>query len=102
MAGIRPWGPEDRTSGALDVILSSVHTRFPDAIVTRLVGTHPADDDNVFWVQLQGTDVQIDTGDGGSPPFTIESAVPGTRLDTHDTAAATEFVNQLLESAREA
>lgn len=48
VAGTRPWGPDDRTGGALDDILRSARTRFPDATVTRMVGTHIGDDDNVF------------------------------------------------------
>ena len=65
MAGSRPWVPHDRTGGPLDDILGSVRERFPDATLSRMVGTHPADDANVFWIQRNGIKVQIDTGDGG-------------------------------------
>ena len=98
MAGSRPWGPDDRTDGPLDDILRSVRVRFPDALVSRLVGSHPADDDNVFWVTRTGIEVQIDTGGEGSPPFTVEGNQPGTRLDTDDRDAATEFIYRLLDA----
>ena len=98
VAGSRPWGPDDRTGGQLDDILRSVRERFADAGVSRMVGTHPADDDNIFWVHRSGSEVQIDTGDGGAPPFTVEGDGPGTRLDTDDAEAATERVARLLES----
>jgi hypothetical protein len=98
MAGSRPWWPDDRTGGPLDDILRSVQARFPDATVSRMVGTHPADDDNVFWVQRIGAEVQIDTGPAGTPPFTVEGDEPGTRLDTDDAEAATERINGLLDA----
>lgn len=99
MAGSRPWGPDDRTGGPLDDILRSVCERFPDATVSRMVGTYPADDDNVFWVRRSGTEVQIETGEGGAPPFTVEGDGPDTRLDTDDAGAAKESVNRLLDAA---
>jgi hypothetical protein len=102
MAGSRLWRPEDRTGGPLDAILRSVQARFPDATVSRMVGTHPADDDNVFWVNRTGVEVQIDTGDGGAPPFTVEGDGPGTRLDTDDADAATKRINRLLGAVAEA
>ena len=85
----------------MDEILTSVQARFPDAVVTRLVGTHPADDDNVFWLQRLGVEVQIDTGPGGSPPFTVEGDGPGARLDTGDPGAVTERVTRLLDPPAE-
>jgi hypothetical protein len=65
-----------------------------------MVGAHPGDDDNVFWVQGSGTEVQIDTGDGGAPPFTVEGAGAGTRLDGDDAGAAEERVNLLPGAPR--
>lgn len=99
--GSRPWCPDDRTGGPLDDILRSVQERFPDATVSRMVGTHPTDDDNVFWVQRTGVEVQIDTGPAGTPPFTVEGDEPGTRLDTDDAGAATERINRLLDAGGE-
>ena len=101
MAGSRPWKPSDCTGGPLDGILRSVQTRFPDATVSRIVGTFPADDDNVFWVNRAGVGVQIDTRDGGTGPFIVESDAPGSRFATDDPVAATEFVNRLLEVVAE-
>jgi hypothetical protein len=63
-----------------------------------MVGTPPADDDNVFWVQRTGVEVQIDTGPAGTPPFTVEGDEPGTRLDADDAEAATEQINRLLDA----
>ena len=102
MAGSRPWAPGDRTGGPLDDILRSVRARFPDVTVSRLVGTWPADDDNVFWIRRNRVEVQIDTADGGVPPFTVESDEPGSRLDTNDAEAATERINRLLDGLGEA
>ena len=100
MAGSRPWAPDDRTGGPLDDILGSVRERFPDATLSRMVGTHPADDDNVFWIQRNGIEVQIDTGDGGAPPFLVESDERGSRfLITDDTQAAQVRINRLLDGA---
>jgi len=101
VAGIRPWTSDDRTGGPLDEIFRSVQSRFPDAVVSRLVGTHPADDDNVFWVRRAGVEAQIDTAPGGAPPFTVESDAPGTRLDTADAEAAREHIEHLLIDAAE-
>jgi hypothetical protein len=98
MAGSRPWSPDDRTGGPLDDILHSVQARFPDATVSRMVGSHPADDDNVFWLQRTGVEVQIDTGPAGTPPFMVEGDEPGTRLDTDDAEAATDQINRLLDA----
>jgi len=52
--------------------------------VSRLVGTFPADDDNVYWVRRGSFEVQIDTEPGGEAPFVVESDRPGSRLDTSD------------------
>ncbi len=101
MAGSRPWRPDDRTGGPLDNILRSVQARFPDATVSRMVGTHPSDDDNVFWVKRTGVEVQIDSGPAGNPPFTVEGQEPGTRIDTDDAEEATERINRLLEAPAE-
>ena len=61
MTGSKPWWPDDRTGGPFDDIMRSVRARFPDATVSRMIGAHPADDDNVFWVPRTGVEVQIDT-----------------------------------------
>jgi hypothetical protein len=102
MAGSRSWTPNDRTGGPLDDILRSVQTRFPDATVSRMVGTFPADDDNVFWVNRPGVEVQIDTWPGGAGPFIVESDAPGSRFDTDDPVAAAEGISRLLEAVAEA
>src|SRR5687768_7629956 len=94
MAGSRPYQPEDLTGGPLDGILRSVQARFPDAAASRMVATHPADDDNVFWVKRAGVEVQIDTGDRGAPPFTVEgtgrphASIPMTRKSPRSASSA--------------
>jgi hypothetical protein len=65
------------------------------------VGTYPADDDNVFWVERAGVEVQIDTAPGGAPPFVVESDAPGTRLHTPDARAASEHIERLLDAKAE-
>ena len=75
-----------------------VRARFPSVLVTRLQGTHPADDDNVYWVRVGSTEVQLDTGDRGAPPFVVEGEETGSRLDTADAAAASQHLRALLEA----
>jgi hypothetical protein len=47
MTGVRPWEASDRTGGPLDDVLDRVRPSSPDVTVHRLIGTHPANDDNV-------------------------------------------------------
>jgi hypothetical protein len=98
VAGSRPWTSADHTGGPLDDILDFVRFSFPDAVVVRLVGTLPADDDNVFWVQRPGVEVKIDNAPGGSPPFAVEGAAFGSRLDTDDAQAAMDHLEHLLRA----
>jgi hypothetical protein len=99
MSGSRPWTSTDRTGGPLDDILLFVRSSFPRAVISRMVGTYSADDDNVFWVEGPGIEVQIDTLPGGLPPFTVESDAPASRLDTSDVEAAKGRIRDLLRSA---
>ena len=101
MAGSRPWSPNDRTGRPPDDILRSVQTRFPEATVNRMVGTFPAGDDNVFWVNRTGVEIQIDMRAGGAGPFIVESDTPSNRFTTYDPVVATEGIYRLLEPVAE-
>jgi hypothetical protein len=92
VSGEKIWRPVDATGGALDHVLSRVRTAVPDAEVYRLVGSYPADDDNVYWVRRESLEVQIDTYEAGAPPFLIESHRPGSRLATSDPEVAVRHV----------
>lgn len=100
MARARPWGAGDKTGGSLDDILAAVRARYPQVQVTRLVGTHSADDENVYWVKLAQTEVQIDTAGRGSAPFVVEGLMAGSRLDTDDQVAALRHLESLLDPGR--
>jgi hypothetical protein len=84
---------------ALDDILASVRSWFPSAIVTRLIGTHPADDDNVFWVRVGSREVQIDTQEGGPPPFVMEGDEERSRLETSDHVTARNHIRAFMQAA---
>ncbi len=92
MSGEKIWRPVDATGGALDLVLSRVRASVPDAEVSRFVGTHPADDDNVYWVRRGSLEVQIDTREAGSPPFVIESDRSGSVFTTSDAEVAMQHV----------
>jgi hypothetical protein len=81
MSGGRLWSSGDRTGGPLDRVFDSLRHDFPALVVERLVGSLPADDDNVFWLSiapgasppLLGPEtIQVDTNVQGRPPFVIE------------------------------
>ena len=79
MSGVRMWSPEDRTGGPIDSVFDDLRLQFRDLVIERLVGTYPADDDNVFWLSLgrapalRGEEtVQVDTYPEGRPPFLLE------------------------------
>jgi hypothetical protein len=76
----RPWRSTNRTGGPLDDLLDELRHQHPNLVVERLGKTHPADDDNVYFLRLASGDiVQVDTGPDGQPPFTIEAE---NRIDT--------------------
>jgi hypothetical protein len=74
----------------LDDVLDDVRALVPDLHVERLVGTWAADDDNVYWLGHGGVEVQIDTCEGGQPPFVVEST--RGRFETTSKAAAAHYV----------
>src|SRR6266480_2683470 len=79
MAGARAWTSDDRTGGPIDEMFARLRSEFRELVIERLVGTYPADDDNVFWLSLGpsprfrgGESVQLDTWPDGRPPFLLE------------------------------
>jgi hypothetical protein len=94
----RPWGPKDRTGGALDRLFDELRGRIDGLIVERLEVKHPADDDNVFFLRdRRGIDeVQIDTHPHGQTPFYLESdAHP--MIESADVAEAVAIVQTWLQ-----
>jgi len=91
MARGKRWTTADRTGGPFDLVVAAVRRIAPSAVVEQLVGTHPADDDNVFW--FGPTDnpgrVQVDTRPQGRPPFLIEAE---QRFVTDDPAEAASII----------
>jgi hypothetical protein len=96
MMGARIWAASDRTGGPLDELFDGLRSEFPPLVIERLVMPHPGDDDNVYWLtigpppRLHGPEtVQVDTGEGGSAPFSLEGErKDGEMAETSDPAAA--------------
>jgi hypothetical protein len=95
----RRWSATDRTGGHVDQVLDQLRQLVPGVIVERLQVTHPADDDNVYFVGDEyGRDrIQIETAPGGQPPFVIED---GGRSQISDTAEAVMLIRAWLEKSR--
>lgn len=69
-----------------------VHQGLPTATIERLRVTHPADDDNVWFVQQGGREVQFECHPGGKPPFLVE----GSGLDQRRTFGSAEDAARLI------
>jgi hypothetical protein len=93
------WGPDQRTGGSLDGVLDELRRRVPRLVVERLVVSHPADDDNVFFIGDQDgrARVQVDTWPGGQPPFLIEDT---ERAETGDPREAVGLICAGLDRTR--
>ncbi|MGN9914579.1 hypothetical protein ACTMTJ_44320 [Phytohabitans sp. LJ34] len=91
----RPWAPTDRTGGPLDDVFDLVRQHVPSFTIERLTATHPADDDNVYYLgDHAGPDqVQVDSADHGQPPFHIEA---NERLSTSDPTKAADTIRAWL------
>jgi hypothetical protein len=92
----KPWLPADRTGGPLDDVLDRVRHNNPDLVVQRLLTTHPADDDNVYFLgdDHEPSQVQVDTAEHGEPPFVLESGIQ--RRETSDPAEASTIISAWL------
>jgi translation elongation factor P/translation initiation factor 5A len=94
----RPWTNIDRTGGPIDEVFSQLREQVPGVIIERLEVTHPADDDNVYFIgdQHQFDRVQVDTYPDGQPSFLIENE-NGLRHETTDTTEAVTLIRDWLE-----
>lgn len=74
-------------------------SRIPGLIVERLQVTHPADDDNVYFIgDEDGLDrIQLDTFPDGQPSFYIEN---GGRHQTSEVAEAASIIGSYLKQGR--
>jgi hypothetical protein len=95
----RYWTASDRTGGPVDQVFDQLRQRVPGLIVERLQVTHPADDDNLWFLgDEHGRDrIQIETAPEGQPPFLIEN---GGRSQTSDTAEAVLLIDRWLKKSR--
>src|SRR5258708_31631538 len=93
------WTAAQRTDGPLDDVLDEVRRRVPGLVVERLLVSHRADDDNVYFIgdQRGRGRVQVDTRPGGQPPFLIED---GRRTETSDPVQAAEVILAWLDVSR--
>lgn len=94
MAGSRSWGSADLTTGPFDEILHRVRAAVPELRIERLVSTWPADDDNVYWLQHAGLEVQVDTPPDGKLPVLVETN--SSRVEAGTVEAAASLIIGLL------
>lgn len=89
----KPWTATDRTGGPLDAVFDQLREQHPNVFVERMTVTPPTVDDNVYIIgDEQGRDrVQVDTHEGGQPPFLIEGDVRPMD-ETSDTAEAVAII----------
>ena len=87
--------PDGRSSGRT---IGQVALLIPGLIVERLQVTHPADDDNVYFIgDEHGLDrIQLDTHEDGQPPFYIENG------GVHQTSDVSQAVNIICSYLRRA
>ncbi|WP_433055565.1 hypothetical protein [Dactylosporangium sp. CS-033363] len=70
-----PWSAEHKTGGPLDEVFAALYAEFPDLSIERFAVDHVGDDDNGWFLTLTGADadLQIESYEGGLPPFSLES-----------------------------
>jgi hypothetical protein len=95
--GLRTAG--QRTGGPFDGVPDELRRRVPGLIVERIRVSHPADDDNVYFIGDQdGRDrVQVDAWPAGRSPFLIED---GGRAQTSDPQEAVAIIRAGLDRTR--
>ena len=93
----RAWGPRDRNGGAIDEVFDAIRAQVPSLVVERLEVTHPADDDNVYFLGPAPSDlfVQVDTNPNGQPPFFVEA---DDRFETSELSKASATIIDWLRS----
>ena len=69
-----------------------VREGLPDATIERLQVTHPADDENLWFVRRGDREVQFDCHPGGQPPFLVE----GDGLDQRQSAGSAEAAAKVI------
>lgn len=69
------WGPTDYTGGPVDEVFAALRSLFEDVQIARLMVTHAADDNNVWFItrSSKNVELQIDSMPDGTPPFLLES-----------------------------
>jgi hypothetical protein len=88
----------------VDAVFDALRAEFGEMVIERLVGTYPADDDNVYWLTIGQPPrfngwpkVQIDTYPGGHPPFLLEGERDdGERVDADDPEQARAVLSAWL------
>jgi len=94
----RPWTNTDRTGGPIDDVFDQLREHVPGLIIERLEVKHPADDDNLYCLFFADWDkfenIQVETADGGQPPFLIEN---GQQHETTDITEAVTLIRAWLE-----
>jgi hypothetical protein len=78
--------------GAVGQVLGMVRSLLPAVRIERLQSKYPTDDDNVWFIKSDETEVQIDTHPDGRPPFVIEGDLPGQRRETSGVSEAVELI----------
>lgn len=79
----------------VDRLLAELRRAHPTARIERLRVKYPADDDNVWFVQDGGQEVQFDCQPDGSGPLIVE-ADDGQRVRAPDVESALSEVGRML------
>jgi hypothetical protein len=91
-----PWRPTDLVGGPVDHVFMALRDAYPGLRIVRLSVTHPADDDNVWFITPvdSDTELQLDSMPNGYPPFLLESDHARERAD--EVAVAVDILSEWL------